>query len=96
METAVCALCGRSAPLTRHHLIPKARNRKRKRVDKLAATEHLTVDICRPCHDMVHRHVSLKSLEREHDSLEKLRDHPEIAKFSAWLSTKPADFRPRV
>jgi hypothetical protein len=34
-----------------------------------------------------------KQLEREYNTIAKLRAHPEIAKFATWIRTKPGGFR---
>jgi 5-methylcytosine-specific restriction endonuclease McrA len=95
--TGRCELCGRSVPLTRHHLIPKMRHRN-KRVRKLhdAEARAEVAMICRPCHNNIHAHISHKELEREYNTLDEIRAHPEVAKFTEWLSGKPDSFRPRV
>jgi len=38
--------------------------------------------------------LSEKTLEREFNTLGALREDPEIDRFVAWISTRPADFRP--
>ncbi|MDZ7828368.1 MAG: hypothetical protein U5K33_02405 [Halofilum sp. (in: g-proteobacteria)] len=35
-----------------------------------------------------------KTLEREYNTLAALRGDPEIARFVAWIATRPADFQP--
>jgi 5-methylcytosine-specific restriction endonuclease McrA len=95
--TGPCELCGRHTTLTRHHLIPKMRHRN-KRVRKMhdAEARAEVAMICRACHDNLHAHLTHKELERDYRSLDAIRAHPEVAKFSAWLSTKPDDFKPSV
>jgi len=92
-----CELCGREvARLTRHHLIPRTRhsNRRNKRdFDRFEVHERVAW-LCRPCHDHVHAVLSEKTLEREFNTLGALREDPEIDRFVAWISTRPADFRP--
>ena len=45
-----------------------------------------TVSLCRDCHHAVHRLVpSEKTLGREHNSLEKLLEHPGIFRFVEWV-----------
>ena len=92
-----CAICQREETLTRHHLIPRTRhpNKRNKRVfDR--ATVRQTVGICRPCHSQIHRWLSEKELEREWNSVAKLRTHPELQKFAAWIAEKPRGFRCRT
>jgi hypothetical protein len=51
------------------------------------------VGVCRPCHSQIHQVLSEKQLEREFNTISKLRAHPEIAKFAAWIGKKPSGFR---
>jgi hypothetical protein len=94
--TGPCAICGRAEKLTRHHLIPRTRhhNKRNKREFARAAVK-VTVGICRPCHSQIHAVLTEKELERDWNSLEKLRGHPEVAKFAAWIAKKPAGFKPQ-
>jgi hypothetical protein len=88
----LCELCRRHvAQLTKHHLIPKTRHKnKRNKRDFNREEIHTRVAwLCRPCHKMVHATLTEKELEREYNTLNALRGHPEIAKFSAWISTRP-------
>jgi hypothetical protein len=97
VRPAACELCGRPvASLTRHHLIPRARHgnrRNRRDFDRREVHERIAW-LCRPCHDHVHAELSEKELEREYNTLERLRAHPGIARFAAWVSARPPDFRP--
>ena len=91
--TGPCAICGREETLTRHHLIPRTRhpNKKNKRdFDRAVVKE--TVGICRPCHSQLHLLLSEKELEREWNSVEKLRTHAELMKFAEWIGKKPRGF----
>jgi hypothetical protein len=92
-----CELCGRPVnQLTSHHLIPKTRHRNRRvrrdfaRRERKAAVAHL----CRACHNFIHANFTEKTLERECKSLETLATHPEVARFLAWVRTKPPEFHP--
>ncbi|MEO5718785.1 MAG: hypothetical protein ABIR29_09465 [Chthoniobacterales bacterium] len=89
-----CALCEREERLTRHHLIPRTRHHnKRNRRDFPRREVRAVVGLCRSCHTQVHQLLSEKQLEREFNTVEKLRAHPEIAKFAAWIAAKPSGFR---
>ena len=92
--TGRCAICGREETLTRHHLIPRTRhhNKRNKREFDRASVKEV-VGICRPCHSQIHALLSEKELEREFNTIEKLRAHPEVAKFGRWIATKPRGFR---
>ena len=86
-----CELCGREVSKThRHHLIPKTRHAN-KRVRQSFSREdlHETIDLCAPCHKTVHAVISEKQLQRKYSTLESLKAHPDIAKFVAWVATRP-------
>ncbi len=92
--TGKCPICGRIEVLTRHHLIPRTRhhNKRNKRdFDRRMVKE--TIGICRPCHSQIHALLTEKELERDWNSIERLRAHPEVAKFAAWIAGKPGGFR---
>lgn len=95
----VCALCGRAVPrLTRHHLIPRTRHRNRRNKREFARTEvHGRIAwLCPPCHKQVHAVLDEKALERTYNTIEALREHPDISRFCNWLAERPADFEPTV
>jgi hypothetical protein len=91
-----CALCGRTGEkLTEHHLVPRCRVRKGRRrrksrdqMKQLAASDDATVMLCQPCHHMIHATLSEKELARHYSSVEALVEHPEIARFVAWVRGK--------
>lgn len=90
----ICAICGRFETLTRHHLIPRTRhpNKKNKRDFNRAAVKE-TVGICRPCHSQIHAVLTEKELERDWNTVEKLRAHPDVQKYAEWIAGKPRGFR---
>ncbi len=92
--TGTCAICDRDETLTRHHLIPRTRhhNKRNKREFDRAVVKQV-VGICRPCHSQIHALLSEKELERQYNTVEKLRAHSGIAKFAAWIAAKPPGFR---
>ncbi len=87
-----CELCGRSVrELTRHHLIPRARHKK-KRARKTfhrREMENRIALLCRPCHKNVHASIGNKELEQEYNTLEALASHPGVRKFTYWIENKP-------
>lgn len=90
----ICALCGREERLTRHHLVPRTRHHNtwnKREFDRAEVKE--TIGLCRPCHSQVHAVLSEKELEREWNTIEKIRDHPEVVKFVAWIAGRPRGFR---
>lgn len=95
--SGACAICGREETLTRHHLIPRTRHANKRNKRDFDRTEvKTTVGMCRACHSQIHAVLSEKELEREYRTVESLRAHPEIAKFAAWIATKPRGFNPQV
>lgn len=89
-----CGLCGREVQkLTRHHLVPRTHHKKikNKRNNKALDRQVLpqTVDLCAPCHRHVHAAIPNKELEREYNTLEALKAHPDIGKFVEWIRRKP-------
>jgi hypothetical protein len=89
-----CALCGREETLTKHHLIPRTRHaNKRNKREFDRATVKQTIGLCRSCHAQLHALLTEKELEREWNTLEKLRTHPELAKFAAWIAGRPRGFK---
>ncbi|MBA2242124.1 MAG: hypothetical protein H0W04_04450 [Chthoniobacterales bacterium] len=89
-----CAICGREETLTRHHLIPRTRhyNKRNKREFERAVVRQV-VGICPPCHEQIHQLLSEKELEREYNTIAKLKLQPRVAKFAQWIATKPPGFR---
>ena len=92
-----CELCGRVVgALTRHHLIPRTRHRK-KRNRRMFEREDVRTRIlwiCRPCHDHIHEVLSEKDMEASYPSREALLAHPAIRRFVAWIGGKPEGFKP--
>lgn len=95
--SGACELCGRTVSwLTRHHLIPRTRhaNKRNKREFSRVEVKRRVAWLCRPCHNHVHAVLGEKRLEREFNTLELLAAHPEVARFVAWMRTKPDGFKP--
>lgn len=83
----VCPLCGRPIPLSQrdaHHLVQKSRG----------GVE--TVWLHRICHRQIHALFTETELARHYRTAEALRAHEEMARFLAWVRTKPADFFERT
>ncbi|MGK7908135.1 MAG: HNH endonuclease [Synechococcus sp.] len=92
---ATCALCDRQVPkLTQHHLIPRSQH-KYYRLKKGYSRERLnqTASLCPPCHKNVHVTLSEKDLAGSYNTIAKLQQHPEIRRFTAWVSTKRSNLR---
>lgn len=86
-----CGLCGRTVErLTRHHLVPRTRHKNKKNKKTFDRQEiHRTVGLCPPCHRHIHAVLDNKELERDYNTLEALRSHPDVERFVTWVSKKP-------
>ncbi len=85
-EPAHCVLCGRAIPpgakSSRHHLVPR-----------LKGGTHLgTVRLHQICHSAIHARYTEAEIARRLADPAALRDDPELARFVAWVRTKPDDF----
>lgn len=88
----VCELCERRVShVTKHHLIPKTRhkNKKNKKLFDRQEIHERVLWLCKPCHKTVHATLTEKELERDYNTRELILAHPDIAKFVAWIATKP-------
>ena len=85
-SASVCAICGTSHMITFHHLIPKTchRNKWFQKNFSKAEMKHNGIDVCRRCHSFIHKKFSEKTLGRELNTLEKLLENEEIAKYRVW------------
>ncbi len=82
----VCVLCGRPIPpgakSSLHHLTPR-----------LKGGTHLgTVRLHQICHSAIHARYTEAEIARHLAAPDALRDDPELARFVAWVQTKPDDF----
>lgn len=78
----ICALCGRelAMPYDEHHVVPKSRGGME------------TVLLHRICHSKIHSVFHNRELQQEYNTIDKLREHPDIKKFINWLKRKPPGF----
>lgn len=85
-ETPLCVLCDRPIPPTAksslHHLIPKLKGGARGE----------TVRLHQVCHSAIHARYTEAEIARHLADPQSLRDDPELARFIAWVRTKPDDF----
>jgi hypothetical protein len=79
-------LCGRPIPAeaksSLHHLTPKLKG----------GTHRGTVRLHQICHSAIHARYTEAEIARFLAAPELLRDDPELARFVAWVRTKPDDF----
>lgn len=83
----VCPLCERPIPPSQrdaHHLVPKSRGGVQ------------TAWLHRICHRQIHALLSETELAREYSHVDALRQHPDLARFLAWVRRKPDDFFERT
>lgn len=83
----VCPLCERPIPADQqdaHHLVPRSEGGRD------------TVLLHRMCHRQLHALFTEVELAREYHSIERLRAHPDMARFLRWVATRPPGFIERV
>ena len=90
MSDPVCPLCHRPIPpdvsQSLHHLIPKLKGGKG---GPVILMHHI-------CHREIHATLTEAELARDYDTPDKLRAHPRLAKFIAWVSKRPPGFQSKV
>ncbi len=77
-----CPLCSRmirDRDLSRHHVIPRSRGG--------ANVE----PVCRTCHRQIHALFGNRQLARELNSLDRLRENPQMAVYLRWVATRNPD-----
>jgi hypothetical protein len=92
-----CAICGRAeTDLTRHHLLPQCRHRKARFARLHSREEGLSsiALLCKACHSYIHSVLTEKEMELSFNTIEALRQHPDVARFAAWLANKPPGYQP--
>ena len=86
-DADICPLCGRplvpGPSVNLHHLVPRT----------YKGTE--TVALHRICHSKIHAVLSEKELRDHYHTIDRLRCHPEIARFIRWVARKPPTFMDR-
>ena len=96
-QPPACELCARAAPLTRHHLIPKALHDKPYVQKRYAKSQRIsaTLWVCRACHNQIHRLFSEKELALTYNNRDSLLSDERLATFVQWLASKPPGFMPK-
>ncbi len=82
--TDICPLCNRplAEPCNRHHLVPLSKGGK----------NTPTILLHKICHDKIHTVLTETELKNYYHTIERLQQHPEIARFIKWLRNKPPGF----
>lgn len=91
-ESGLCEMCGRTMPLTRHHLIPRVMHPRYKNKDPKKYTDaflNTCALICRPCHNAVHRFKPNRELARSFNTVALLMAQDEIQRWTKWVATQP-------
>lgn len=86
----ICPLCERPIPkgarASLHHLVPRLKGGR----------DGPTVRLHHICHNAIHAAIGEAELARRYASVEALRAHPEVARFIAWVRTRPPGFHART
>ena len=86
-----CELCEREMDaLTVHHLIPRQKT-KRKKTDPGP-----TINICSGCHKQIHTLFDNTRLATELNSIERLKNEPQMQKFLSWVRKQNPNRRIKV
>ena len=73
-----CALCEREvARVSKHHLTPKSEG----------GTE--TTDLCSACHKTLHKFFTNRTLAKELNTIDALRQNPEVRRYLSWVCKQP-------
>jgi 5-methylcytosine-specific restriction endonuclease McrA len=86
-EVLICPLCNRPIPDSEkdaHHLVPKSKGGRE--------TQYLH----RVCHRQIHALLTETELAKTYNHIEALLAHPGIARFVAWVKSKPDNFYERT
>jgi hypothetical protein len=67
----------------------KMKRRRKGRQELKRRDPGRTVALCGPCHRNVHVSIGNTDLARGYDSVEALRDHPGVRRFTEWVKDKP-------
>lgn len=89
-DDPLCPLCERVIPKTVpqsfHHLIPKLKGGKG---GEKVLLHHL-------CHKEIHASLSESELATEFNTIERLKAHPRLERFIAWIAKRPPEFNSRA
>jgi len=95
-RNGICRLCHSRTRITIHHLIPKLvlKRIKNHNKDRVEVSKYL-VEVCRPCHNELHRLWGHGELAREYQTVDCILAAPEIRPYLQWKRKKEgtgADF----
>ncbi|WP_296765932.1 HNH endonuclease [Sediminimonas sp.] len=89
-QDPICPLCGRPIPAdarqSLHHLTPKLKGGKGGPVVRLHQI----------CHNEIHAALTEADLARDYNTIAALRTHPRLARFIAWVATRPPGFHSKT
>ncbi|KAH9475512.1 Putative protein YisB [Psilocybe cubensis] len=86
-RTENCEMCGRTVPLTYHHLIPRSTHTKvLKQGWHPKAMLNSVAWLCRPCHSVVHHVASNEDLARYFHTVELLMEREDIQKWQKYAT----------
>lgn len=86
-----CQLCERECnQLTVHHLVPRQHTKRKK------LAPGATIDICSACHRQIHSLFDNRLLAKELNTLEKLKQQPDMIRFLNWIKKQDANKRVKV
>jgi hypothetical protein len=83
-----CKLCQRIMPLTFHHLIPRATHTKMLHTFDRWTMRQRGIDICRPCHNTVHKTWDEMELAMKYNTLELLLATEQIQQFLKYARSQ--------
>ena len=83
---ARCASAPAHARASRHHLTPRLKG----------GTHRGTVRLHQICHSAIHARYGEAEIARHLADVGSLRDDPDLARFVAWVRSKPDDFHART
>lgn len=83
-DTNQCPLCNRqlAEPIVRHHLIPPSKGGR----------DTPTVAMHKICQAKVHAVFTETELKNYYNTVERIQEHEDIAKFIKWVSKKEGEF----
>jgi hypothetical protein len=83
-DEEICSLCGRTLapPFNRHHLLPLSKGGR----------GTTTILLHKVCHDKIHAVFTEMELKRYYHTIERLREHDEIAAFIKWVRKKEPEY----